>query len=104
MAPSKANLYREAQRWKTTTRYARLVAKSGTRYNTFHFGSLLWPSRSNRLHADLGMMNRILSGVRRTKNSYADVQPAWSTPDRIGWTEPLPRGARPIGNWNPRLR
>src|SRR5712692_3996874 len=38
-------------------------------------------------------MNRILSGVRRPKNTYSGVQPAWSTPDRIGWTKPLHRGA-----------
>src|SRR5262249_4662687 len=29
-------------------------------------------------------MDRILSGVRRPQNTHAGVQPAWSTPDRIG--------------------
>src|SRR6266436_2301332 len=43
------------------------------------------------------MMNRILSGVLRTKNTCSGVQPAWSTPDRIGWTKPLPRGAGLLG-------
>src|SRR5712691_2438055 len=50
------------------------------------------------------MMNRILSGVRRPKNTHSGVQPAWSTPDRIGWTKPLHRGAGPTGNWNHRPR
>src|SRR6266581_610610 len=49
-------------------------------------------------------MNRILSGVRKPQNSCPGVQPAWSTPDRIGWTKPLHRGAGPTGNWNPRPR
>ncbi len=50
------------------------------------------------------IVNRILSGVRRPKDRRSSVQPAWSTPDRIGWAKPLPRGARAIGNWNPRPR
>src|SRR6266446_5903441 len=52
----------------------------------------------------LGMMNRNLSGVRRPKDLRSGVQPAWSTPDRIGWTKPLHRGAGPTGNWNHRPR
>jgi len=50
------------------------------------------------------IMNRILSGVRRPQNTHSGVQPAWSTPDRIGWTKPLHRGAGPTGNWNHRPR
>ena len=50
------------------------------------------------------ILNRILSGVRRPQNTHSGVQPAWSTPDRIGWTKPLHRGAGPTGNWNHRPR
>ena len=61
-------------------------------------------SQDNRGHGVHTMMNRILSGVRRPKNACSGVQPAWSTPDRIGWTKPLHRGAGPTGNWNHRPR
>jgi hypothetical protein len=57
-----------------------------------------------RVYAMHGILNRILSGVLRPKNPCPGVQPAWSTPDRIGWTKPLYRGAGPTGNWNPRPR
>jgi len=61
-------------------------------------------SRSCADNVTSDIMNRILSGVRRPQNTHSGVQPAWSTPDRIGWTKPLHRGAGPTGNWNHRPR
>ncbi len=55
------------------------------------------PCSSARHKKGRGIMNRILSGVLRTKNTCSGIQPAWSTPDRIGWTKPLHRGARLLG-------
>src|SRR5712691_12068046 len=49
----------------------------------------IWGMFGVQRQAELGMMNRILSGVRRPKNPCSRGQPAWSTPDRIGWTKPL---------------
>ena len=74
---------------------------------SFYFSRPLFSlafSVKRRNNPKLWIMNRILSGVRRPQNTHSGVQPAWSTPDRIGWTKPLHRGAGPTGNWNHRPR